>query len=107
MSETRRKTARILIRSEPEELVAIRERATAAGLSVPEFLRRSALSRKIDMRAKTTAEALRQLTRIGQNLNQLSRLAHIGQFNQEDVSLTLAEVRQVASLLVGKGGAEA
>ncbi len=101
MSEQRRKTERILIRAEPEEATAIRERATAAGVSVPEFLRRSALSKRIDMRARTTVEALQQLARIGQNLNQMVRLAHIGQHNREDVLTTLAEVRAAAAALLG------
>ncbi len=103
MSEKRRKTERILIRAEPQEHEEIVSRARAAGISVPEFLRRSALSRRVDPHARTTAEALQQLARVGQNLNQMVRLAHLGQHNREDVLTTLAEVRAAAAALAGRG----
>lgn len=104
MSEMRRRTARILIRALPEEQQEIRDRARAAGLSAPEFLRRAALSRRIDPQARLTAEALRELSRIGNNLNQIAYEAHIGRYNQEKALTALAEVRRIAASLVGKGG---
>lgn len=103
MSETRRRTARILIRSTPEELGEIRSRATSAGVSVPEYLRRAALSRRIDHHSTMTNKALFELSRIGNNLNQLSRLAHIDQVSREQAAVVLSAVKEAASSLRGKG----
>lgn len=105
MSEARRKIARITVRAEPSELAEMRERAIAAGLSVPEFLRRAALGRKINPAARATAETLRHLSKIGNNLNQLTYAAHTGSYNQRELSQTLDVIRSVAASLIGKGGA--
>jgi predicted Zn-dependent peptidase len=97
-------TARIMVRATPEEADEIRSLAAAAGVTVPEFLRRSGLSRKLDMQARSTAESLRQLSRIGNNLNQIAHLAHLGEYNQQSAQVVLDDVRRVAAALVGKGG---
>jgi hypothetical protein len=103
MSETRRRTARILIRSTPEELGEIRSRATSAGVSVPEYLRRAALSRRIDHHSTMTNKALFELSRIGNNLNQITRMAHFGEVSQEQAKVVLEAVHCAASSLIGKG----
>jgi hypothetical protein len=101
MSESRQKTDILMVRVTPEERAELAGRAVAAGLSTPELLRRSALSRRVDPQARATAEALRELSRVGQNLNQLTRLSHMGEYNQNDVSQTLAEVRAAAARVAG------
>lgn len=104
MSETRRRNHIVMVRVDDEELAEVTDRARSAGMSKPSYLRRAALSKRIDHATKSTAECLRELSRIGQNLNQLTRLSHLGKYNREDVLMTLSEVRQVAARLVGKDG---
>jgi Ni,Fe-hydrogenase III large subunit len=72
-----------------------------ARLTVPEYLRRAAMGRRINHAADLTAEALRELSRIGSNLNQLSRLAHSGQYNSGMIDTAAQEVRNAALRLAG------
>jgi hypothetical protein len=51
------------VRCPPEEKEAIQEKAKAAGLSLGEFLRRSALGRRIDAQCDT--EMIMELRRLG------------------------------------------
>ncbi|EGZ8610208.1 TPA: plasmid mobilization protein MobA [Salmonella enterica subsp. enterica serovar Muenchen] len=63
-SEKRKRTELLLgIRCFPEEKEAIQEKAKTAGLSVGEFMRRSALSRRIDAQCDT--EMIMELRRLG------------------------------------------
>lgn len=63
-SEKRNRTELLLgIRCLPEEKEAIQEKARLAGLSVGEFLRRSALGRRIDAQCDT--EMILELRRLG------------------------------------------
>jgi hypothetical protein len=107
MSEVRQKTEIVMVRVTPDERAEIAGRALASGVTTPEYLRRSALSRRINPQARLTAETLKQLARIGNNLNQIARETHIGRYNQEEALSALSDVRRIAASLVGKGGAEA
>ena len=63
-SEKRNRTALLpSVRCLPEEKEAIQEKAKAAGLSLGEFLRRSALGRRID--AQSDTEMIMELRRLG------------------------------------------
>lgn len=63
-SEKRNRTALLpSVRCLPEEKEAIQEKAKAAGLSLGEFLRRSALGRRIDAQCDT--EMIMELRRLG------------------------------------------
>ena len=63
-SEKRNRTAFLpSVRCLPEEKEAIQEKAKAAGLSLGEFLRRSALGRRIDAQCDT--EMIMELRRLG------------------------------------------
>lgn len=64
MSEKRNRTALLpSVRCLPEEKEAIQEKAKAAGLSLGDFLRRSALGRRIDAQCDT--EMIMELRRLG------------------------------------------
>jgi hypothetical protein len=106
MSETRKKTHIFMVRAEPAEAEEIQFLASQAGLSVPELFRRSVLHRKVNFQAKLTADALVELSRIGNNLNQISRAHNSGQhLIYDDVSHTLAAIRRTSESLTGRGGA--
>lgn len=63
-SEKRNRTALLpSVRCLPEEKEAIQEKAKAAGLSLGEFLRRSALGRRIDAQCDT--DMIMELRRLG------------------------------------------
>jgi hypothetical protein len=101
MTETRKKTARITVRAEPEELAEYAEKARLAKVSVPEYLRRAGASRRINHNADLTNQALRELSRIGSNLNQLTRLAHSSGYNPRTVDAAVEEVSRAAAKLAG------
>ena len=89
----------------PEEHAEISALADEAGLSAGELCRRAILNRKIDFQARLTADALRELSRIGNNLNQIAHAINAGQsVIHSDLSDTLYMVRNAASSLVERGG---
>jgi len=69
-----RRTKRYGLRLSPREYEEIQDRAERAGLSVAEYLRRKALGRKI--KTKVEEEAIRQVQKVGTNLNQIARWAN-------------------------------
>ena len=74
----RRKTARaasLRIRMHPEEMDLLRLNAGIQGLSVSDYIRQSCLSFHI-RKSPMEKERLRQLGRIGSNLNQIARWAN-------------------------------
>ena len=93
-------SARILwlkLRVSPEEKKAIAAKAEAQGQTVTDFLRQRAL----DYRLRQTPwekERVRQLARIGVNLNQLARWANIHKSRTEalDVLIALASLEREA-----------
>jgi hypothetical protein len=50
-----------------------------------------------------TNKALFELSRIGNNLNQITRMAHFGEVSQEQAKVVLEAVHCAASSLIGKG----
>lgn len=89
----------------PEEHAEIANLADQSGLSAGELCRRSLLNRKIDFQAKLTAESLRHLARVGNNLNQIAHAINAGQsVIHSDLADTLYNVQKAASSLVKEGG---
>lgn len=88
MNRTRPK--QIVIRASEKELAQIQSKVKKSKLTQNEYLLRSALDKDI-----TVIEGIKDLTvnvkRIGNNLNQLTRLAHEGKV---DCSKELAEVSE-------------
>jgi Bacterial mobilisation protein (MobC) len=93
-----------MIRYREAEAVAVRERASVCGLPLARYVREVSLGAAPRERRHRSVDALiRQLARIGSNLNQLAHEAHArDQYPMEArVDATLAElrtaIRQVAS----------
>lgn len=105
------RTSSVLIRLTPDERATLDREASAAGLSVSEFARRRMLSGR-SSRQKPTARAamapaaapayvamspplFAELSRIGNNLNQLARAFNRGQdFNRGEVMRLTAQAWQ-------------
>jgi hypothetical protein len=78
-----------------KEKQELKKRAEAAGLSVNEYLRRSALGGE-PIQAKSDQETRRELRWIGNNLNQLARKANRGELPEvaEAVEDGIEELRE-------------
>jgi len=76
------------------EFAQLREAAEASGLTHAAFVRASALGDKPKAKpTRVAAETIRQLTSLGNNLNQLTRLAHSGRSPASDLlEVALGEV---------------
>jgi hypothetical protein len=74
-----RRTRRLIVRVSDEEQTRIRDGARKAGLRVSEYVRRMAIDGEVVVRRDSAygMSMASQLRRIGVNLNQLTRLAHI------------------------------
>ena len=75
LGEEERRTRTIGVRVTEAEAAELRERAQAARLSVGAYLRRRALGQRVRMgtERRLGAAELRELNRIGVNLNQMAR----------------------------------
>lgn len=83
------RTAWIKLRVTPAEKEAINAKAEAQGQTVTDFIRQRAL----DYRLRQTPlekERVRQLARIGANLNQLARWANVHKSRAEAISVLAA-----------------
>lgn len=83
------RTAWIKLRVTPDEKAVITAKAEAQGQTVTDFIRQRAL----DYRLRQTPlekERVRQLARIGANLNQLARWANIHKSRAEAISVLAA-----------------
>jgi len=77
------------LRLTPGELALVRARAHSAGLPVSTFLRRAALGQAVRARrGQVERDAIYQLSKIGNNLNQLARAANTA---RQVVALELLE----------------
>lgn len=94
------RTNQVRIRLTASEKSRIGRAAGAAGLSASEYLRRRALGQAVVARADV--EAVRQLRRVGANLNQLARRANAsGTAGLEaDVEAALDELRAAVAALL-------
>lgn len=96
------RTVRLPVRLRPEEDAAVRERARACGMTLARNMRESALGVVPKARpGLVEMEAVRELARVGNNLN---RLAHIANLNEEievedDLRAVLEEVLAAARRL--------
>ncbi len=86
------------------ERAVVRAKAHAAGLSVSELLRRSVLGQRVRVRpGQVRRDAVYQLSKIGNNLNQLAHVANAaGQVRAEErLEAALEELRSVLTELSG------
>ena len=101
LGEEERRTRTIGVRVTEAEAAELRERAQAARLSMGAYLRRRVLGQRVRIAAELRlgAAELRELNRIGVNLNQIARVLNLGA-----VSLpaeTQAAVERVGELVAG------
>lgn len=92
------------LRLTPGELAVLRGKAHAAGLPVSTYLRQVGLKKKIRARrGQVERDAIYQLSKIGNNLNQLARAANTaGQVVAFDLlEAALAELREAIEDLAG------
>ena len=76
-----RRAAGFYMRMSEEELATIRNKAAEAGAKPTDYVRRAALEKHLVH--KYDQAAVRQLKRIGVNLNQAVMLMHQGNFSEE------------------------
>lgn len=89
------RTTRIPVRLRPDENVKVRERAHACGMTLARFIRETALGAVPKARPRLAEmEAIRELARIGNNLNQLAHIANLNDEieREEDLRAVLEEV---------------
>lgn len=79
-----KKTERIVVRMNSLELTRLKEKASAAGMTIPEYLR-SCIKKSSIMPRLSNEEMhrIRQLCGMANNLNQLAHQAHIHNYAQD------------------------
>ncbi|WP_406242033.1 plasmid mobilization protein [Tissierella carlieri] len=95
------KTERKTFRFSPEELRVIEKKAEKANLKVSEFIRQAALDKNIVV-IEELKDFNKALKGIGNNLNQLTILAHQGKINvvnENDLSEVKEKVNEIWQLL--------
>lgn len=87
------------LRLSPNEKAELEERAERAGLSLSEYIRRRALGKPV--KTAVDEEAVRQMQRVGVNLNQIAKRAHqqgVGAVKEEALSV-VEELKKVVKKL--------
>ena len=105
LGEEERRTRTIGVRLTEAEAEVLRERAQAARLSVGSYLRRRALGQRVRVAAERRlgAAELRELNRIGVNLNQMARAMNSGSAAPAETREAVERVSElVARLLAGE-----
>ena len=73
-----RRSYQIKVGFNQAQFEALQERCESANLSEPELIRRLSLNQQITTNSKVTNNALIELGRIGNNLNQISKILNSG-----------------------------
>ena len=94
----RKRNKTISIRCTEDEYNRVHSRAEKYGLKLNEFVLKIALGKKIIV-AEGLADVVRQQKAIGNNLNQLTRLAHEGKIKAVDLKPLLDEYVGATALL--------
>ena len=94
----RKRNRTISIRCTEEEYERVHRKAELHGLKLNDFVLRSALGKKIIV-AQGLDEVVRQQKAIGNNLNQLTRLAHEGKVSVINLTPLLDEYAGATALL--------
>ncbi len=88
-SERRQRSVKTDIRWSSAEAAALRAAAARAGMSIAAFIRQQALGspgprsvRRLSIDARAVRELIGQLGYVGNNLNQLTRLANMGDLEE-------------------------
>ena len=94
LSDDERRTQRVTVYLRPTELDALRGRAAAARLTVPEYLRQRALLTRLRIESprRLAAAEFREVARLGSNLNQIARRLNQGGSAPQDTPQVLGRL---------------
>ena len=100
-TEIERKTVRIFIRITPNEYKIFKEKSIQSGLSMSEFIRQSAMDKKIVSSPPVEfSEMIREIKRVGSNLNQVQhKLNAMGIAHPLELKRCANRIREVIDLL--------
>ena len=107
-SERRQRGKPVSVRLMPDEKAALKEKASAAGLSLASFLRASSLGtpgprakRAPTINAEALARATAALNKVGNNINQIAHYLNAGgpTTAAQECSAALAEARAAAAAI--------
>jgi hypothetical protein len=112
-SEKRKKTRLVTSRYDAEEFAELEEAASRSGFTLASYQRIQSLSkpktrstRRAPIERELLAKVLGQLGKIGSNLNQIARDAHLGREVQAEVVAELPFLRAVVPMLIKALGRE-
>ena len=109
-SETRKRSLRLSVRFNDQEASAVRQTAQATGQSVGSLIRQAALNaaptRAPALDRQLAAKLLGQLGKIGSNLNQLAKEAHLGRYRADSIELNLRDLTELRLPLLQALGRE-
>ena len=98
MIQIRKRNKTIAIRCTEEEYQRVHRRAREHGMKLSDFVLRTALGKKIIV-ANGLNDVVRQQRAIGNNLNQLTRLANQGEINIIDLRKLVDEYKAVTEMI--------
>ena len=112
-SETRKKTRLVTSRYDADEFAELEEAASRSGFTLASYQRIQSLSkpktrstRRAPIERELLAKVLGQLGKIGSNLNQIARDAHLDREVRAEVVAELPVLRGVVPLLLKALGRE-
>lgn len=102
-SETRKRSIPVTTRYDEDELAALDEAASRAGLTRASYQRVQTLmtppktrsTRRAPVERELLAKALGQLGRVGNNLNQIAHAANINGAERHEIMATVADLRDL------------
>jgi hypothetical protein len=92
-----KQSKKIMLRLTPAEYATICQKSEVGGLGLAEYCRRSALSRRIE--PKANQEAVRQLSRIGVNINQIAKHYNQGSVAETSLRELVKQLREIMGRL--------
>ena len=98
MIQIRKRNKTIAIRCTDDEYKRVHRRAQEHGMKLSDFVLRTALGKKIII-AEGLQDVVRQQRAIGNNLNQLTRLANQGEVNIIDLRKLVDEYKAVTEMI--------
>ena len=103
-----KKTENVHLRLTPDEFALLKEQSTRTDRTQSDIIRSAWKKLKIiELPTADFAEAVIQLRRIGNNLNQLTRAANAGEVNIPEIQTVLSEIvavdRKLSKILSGGG----
>ena len=96
--QMRKRNKTIAIRCTEDEYNRVHRRAAEHGMKLSDFVLRTALGKKIII-AEGLQDVVRQQRAIGNNLNQLTRLANQGEVNVIDLRKLVDEYKAVTEMI--------